>query len=192
RQRRIEHRHRHRVERDKRIQEIDCEIVGLDGTGNDSDQHSAQCVRSDEEEFFRQPVHIDADERTEHDGWNRMKESNDGGFYRRASNRIHEPEKGKVRDTVANLGHQLTEPDQSKISPKKQAPVTQRAGLFLCRSVVPRRISVDPQSLPRPHPSLSILTLSVLTAFTPGTCLAASAASNTITWKRTMPLSETT
>jgi len=49
---------------------------------NDADQHSPQCVRSDEEEFFRQPVHIDADKGTEHDGWNRVQESDDGGFYR--------------------------------------------------------------------------------------------------------------
>src|SRR6476660_1983332 len=121
-----------------------------------------------------------------------MKESDDGSLHRRAGNRIHEPEEGKVRDSVANLGHQLTEPDQSEISRKQQAPGTHRARLCLCCSIVPRRISVDHQSLPRPHPSLSILTLSVRTAFTPGTSLAASAASNTITWNRTVPLSDTT
>ncbi|MEO6308433.1 MAG: hypothetical protein ABIP43_11165, partial [Nitrospiraceae bacterium] len=45
----------------------------------------------------------DADKGTEHDGRNRMKEADHGGFHRRAGNRIHEPEEGKVRDPVANL-----------------------------------------------------------------------------------------
>ena len=98
-----------------------------------------------------------------------MKEADDGSFYRRTGNRINEPEKGKVRYTVANLGDQLTDPDQSKISRKQQTPTTHFAGLFLCSPVPVRRNSVDHQSLPRPHPSLSILTLSVFTAFTPGT-----------------------
>ena len=60
-----------------------------------------------------------------------MKESDDGSFYRRAGNRIHEPEEGKVRDTVANLGDQLTEPDQPKISRKQQTPADSLRGPFL-------------------------------------------------------------
>src|SRR5688572_29886931 len=121
-----------------------------------------------------------------------MKESYNGGFYRRSGNRIHEPEERKVGNTVADLGHQLTAPDQSEVSRKKQPPATHFANLFLCRRVLPRRNSVDHRRLPRRHPSLSILTLSVLTALTPGTCLAASAASSTMTWNRTVPLSDTT
>ena len=79
---------------------------------------------------------------TEHDGWNRMKKSDDGGFHRRAGNRIHEPEEGKVRDAVADLGHQLAEPYQTEISRKEQAAADHDGDLFLCGVVRRSEISL--------------------------------------------------
>ena len=109
-----------RVQEDEDVKSLDGKIARRDPAGNQSDQQGAQKIRDDQYRFFRQTIEIDADQRSENNRRDRLEKTNDRCLDRRTCDGIDKPQKGELRDTVADLGDELPPPDQTEVSAQQE------------------------------------------------------------------------